>query len=82
MLLCGACHKRIDTLVRLYGVEKLIAMKELHEERIRITSSIIPDKRTNVVIFSAPVGDAPISIAFDEVTTAIIKNEGAGIDNS
>jgi len=74
MLLCDFCHKRIDEFIAEHGIDRLIEMKQLHENRIRISTSISQSKKTNIVVFFAPIASAPIKISFEEVAPAVLEN--------
>ena len=47
ILLCANDHKRIDTMVDIYPVDKLILIKKMHEEWVKETLSIDPTTFTN-----------------------------------
>ena len=58
MLACHACHKLIDEdkLGERYSVAVLQRMKEEHERRIEIATSIAPERTSQIVHFGANVG--------------------------
>lgn len=47
LLLCANDHKRIDTLIDIYSVDKLVKLKESHEEWVKSTLSADPLTFTN-----------------------------------
>lgn len=47
LLLCANDHKRIDTLIEIYSVEKLVNLKKSHEEWVKSTLSVDPLTFTN-----------------------------------
>ncbi len=59
MLVCHACHKLIDEdkLGEKYSVSVLQSMKEDHERRIEVATSIAPEQSSQVVHFGTNVGE-------------------------
>lgn len=47
LLLCANDHKRIDTLIDIYSVNKLVSLKKSHEEWVKSTLSADPLTFTN-----------------------------------
>ena len=74
MLLCKDCHKRIDNSPENYPREDLEHYKRMHEERIRIVTGIEQDKRTEAIIFTAPIGGENFKVDYNEVRYAILQN--------
>ena len=57
MLLCDACHRKIDREEKdLHPAELLIKMKKEHEDRIEYMTGITDNVRTNVVLYNAKIG--------------------------
>lgn len=71
MLLCPYCHKLIDDHPEDHSREKLEEMKQAHEMRIKLVTSLGPQMRTSVVIFQAPIGSHHIDISQDDIRKAI-----------
>jgi hypothetical protein len=65
MLLCDVHHRQID-IADLAGhpVELLRAMKERHEQRIELVTSLGPHRQSHVVLYGANIGvhNAPLSL--------------------
>src|ERR1019366_7170003 len=65
MLMCDAHHRRInhDDVAR-HPVDRLRAMKDLHEQRIELVTALGPEKRSHVILYGANIGqhNAPLSI--------------------
>lgn len=72
MLLCDECHNRIDKAqVSEHPKEVLIKMKQDHEKRIEMVTSIEPDKKSNAIIYTANIGDFEPSISFMDSAMAM-----------
>lgn len=73
MLLCHGCHHVIDQAggSERYTVERLRAMKQQHEERIDLVTSIVPGMRSHVVTYGATVGDHATAPAFANAPAAL-----------
>ena len=72
MLLCDECHNRIDKAqVSEHPKEVLIKMKQDHEKRIQMVTSIEPDKKSNVIIYTANIGDFEPRISFMDSAMAM-----------
>jgi len=66
MLLCDEHHRLVDRADEPgHPVDRLVAMKELHEKRIELVTALGPEKRSHVVLYGANIGqqNAPLSIA-------------------
>jgi SMODS-associated and fused to various effectors sensor domain len=66
MLLCDEHHRLVDKAdVPGHPVDRLVAMKELHEKRVELVTALGPEKRSHVVLYGANIGQqsAPLSIA-------------------
>ncbi|WP_143961197.1 SAVED domain-containing protein [Litoribacter populi] len=73
MLLCDECHNRIDESdVENHSVSILKEMKEAHEKRIEIVTGLTLENRTNVVTYTANIGNQSASIPFKKATEAIL----------
>ena len=65
MLLCDVHHRQIDIAdVDGCPVELLRSMKERHEQRIELVTSLGPDRQSHVVLYGANIGthNAPLSL--------------------
>lgn len=57
MLMCDVHHRMIDNDEHEYTVEKLKEMKAKHEDRIELVTDICPEKKSQIVLFGANIGD-------------------------
>ena len=73
MLVCGKCHPTFDnsSLVEHYTPELLMSMKRSHEERIELVTGIAPEKRSQVLLFGAKVGEHERTMRFMEAANAM-----------
>lgn len=73
MLLCGDCHARVDNLLTRddYSVERLQQMKQGHEDRIELLTSIQEDKASDVLLFGANIGQHNSPLSFSECSRSI-----------
>lgn len=74
MLLCQACHKRIDDHEEEYPVELLQEFKKEHEERVFLITGFGPERKTKPLIFIANIGKDPVSVSDSDVFTSIFPN--------
>lgn len=56
MLMCLDHHRMIDQILETFTDDVLRRMKQLHEERVEILTSITPDKTSHVLIYRGRVG--------------------------
>jgi hypothetical protein len=66
MLLCDKHHRMIDVAdVDGHPVELLRSMKERHEQRIELVTSLGPDRQSHVILYGANIGahSSPLSLA-------------------
>lgn len=87
MLLCPKCHKLIDDHPINYLRETLEEMKNAHEQRIKLVTSMGPEMRTALVTFQAPIGGQHIDIHIDDIRKALsprypVSRLGTAIDLS
>lgn len=64
MLLCVEHHRLIDIVdVAGHSEERLLAMKQTHEERIRRVTDIAPNMSTEIILYGANIGkhNSPLS---------------------
>lgn len=57
MLMCPEHHKEIDDHPEIYPEKMLLKMKEKHEARIEMQTSIKPDMQSHVVYYAANIGN-------------------------
>jgi hypothetical protein len=57
LLVCYACHQKIDNAEERYTAELLRQWKKEHEARTELVTGIHPNKRSHVVLYSAPIGE-------------------------
>lgn len=65
MLMCDKHHRLIDRDdIPGHPVERLRAMKALHEKRIDVLTDIAPDKQSHVILYGANIGaqGSPLSL--------------------
>lgn len=74
MLLCGDCHKTIDTNKARYPVDTLRPMKRAHESRIDIVSGIDAEKQSHVLLYGANVGEHSSPLSFDNAARAMMPD--------
>lgn len=77
MLLCPDCHTLIDNngMVGLYSKERLRLMKKTHEGRIRLVTSINPEKKSTIVTYTANIGKQRIApISFEGAAAAMFPH--------
>ncbi|KPK90621.1 MAG: hypothetical protein AMJ88_15725 [Anaerolineae bacterium SM23_ 63] len=74
MLLCGVCHKTIDTNKANYPAGILQPIKEAHERRIEIVSGIDPEKQSHILLYGANVGDHSSALSYRKAAWAMIPD--------
>jgi SMODS-associated and fused to various effectors sensor domain len=73
MLLCDRHHRLIDIVDEAgHSVDRLTKMKKLHEDRITLLTEIKEEKRSNVVLFGANVGNHNSPITLNSSQQAMI----------
>lgn len=73
MLMCDEHHRLIDKKdVVGHSIDRLMAMKERHERRIELHSSIDDDKRSHVLFYGARIGEHHSNISFDKASMAMV----------
>ncbi|WP_288955333.1 SAVED domain-containing protein [uncultured Polaribacter sp.] len=72
MLLCDECHNRIDkSQLSEHPKEVLIKMKQDHEKRIEMVTSIESDKKSHAIIYTANIGGFEPNISFMDSSLAM-----------
>lgn len=74
MLLCGECHKAIDTNKERYPVDHLRPMKIGHERRIEIVGSIDAERQSHVLLYGANVGKHNSPLSYDNAARAMLPD--------
>lgn len=72
MLLCGECHKTIDTNKASYPVDLLRQMKLAHEQRIDRVAGIAPNKQSHILLYGANVGEHASPLTYPLAASAIM----------
>jgi hypothetical protein len=85
MLLCPQCHKLIDDHPKDYTRRTLTEYKRRHEKWIKQATGLSPDRKTALIVFTAPIGKQTVSISYDHMLEAVaprypISREGLEID--
>lgn len=75
MLLCYDHHHLIDHEgLTDHTVDALRAMKAEHERRIETVTGIHSDRKTDILIYTARIGDFHPRVSFAEAATAVLAN--------
>ena len=85
MLLCPQCHKLIDDQPKDYTRRALSEYKRRHEKWIKQATGLSPERKTALIVFTAPIGKQTVSISYDHMLEAVaprypISREGLEID--
>lgn len=73
MLLCDSHHRLIDKIdVDGHSVDKLQKMKQSHETRIEILTSICEDKQSHVLLYGANIGIHNPNINWQKASNAMV----------
>lgn len=73
MLMCDTHHRLIDKEdVKGHPVNRLKKMKEKHEKRIELLTSILEEKQSHIVIYCAVIGGHSTDISWQESANAMI----------
>lgn len=73
MLLCDEHHRLIDVEdVSGHPEELLVKMKKGHELRIEHLTSLLPDKRSHIVLFGTNIGLRKSTLNFNQIIQAIL----------
>jgi hypothetical protein len=85
MLLCPQCHKLIDDQPKDYTRRALSEYKRRHEKWIKQATGLSQDRKTALIVFTAPIGKQTVSISYDHMLEAVaprypISREGLEID--
>lgn len=85
MLLCPQCHKLIDDDPKDYTRRTLTEYKRRHERWIKQATGLAPERKTALIVFTAPIGKQTVSISYDHMLEAVaprypISREGLEMD--
>jgi hypothetical protein len=85
MLLCPQCHKLIDDNPNDYTRRALSEYKRRHEKWIKQATGLSSERKTALLVFTAPIGKQTVSISYDHMLEAVaprypISREGLEID--
>lgn len=73
MLLCDAHHRLVDIAdVDGHPVDRLRQMKDEHEKRIELLTSIAPDRQSHIVLYGARIGEHDAPLTFQKAAAALI----------
>jgi len=84
MLVCHACHRKVDRKRDggRYTVSLLQEMKEAHERRIELVSSIAPEKNSHVLLFGANIGDHSSPLNYCDAASALFPSRYPAADRA
>lgn len=72
MLMCDAHHRLIDhEQVTEHPRERLQQMKRTHEDRITLATGIHPEKKTDILLYGANIGDHTSPVTYEKAITAL-----------
>lgn len=74
MLLCRTCHKPIDADRDQYPVALLRKMKQAHEERIELVTSIAPEQKSTILLYGANVGVHSSPLTYEKAARAMFPD--------
>ncbi len=75
ILLCSKCHKLVDgDNKNEFPIKKLRQIKQDHERRIEILTSINRNAKTNALIIKSSIGVNHVEVNEKDVNIAVIKN--------
>lgn len=82
MLTCQKHNKVIDSYeyVKDYPESLLLKMKEEHEDRIKIATSIVPENKTTPLVYMSKIFDSKMNISDIEIKNAAFPNFYPKID--
>lgn len=74
MALCAVHHKLIDDNPGKHTKATLQEYKKEHERRIRLVTAMGPDRKTEVVTFTAPIRGQHVAIPSSQIVEAVAPN--------
>jgi hypothetical protein len=73
MLACDTHHRMIDVeQVAEHPVERLRAMKEQHEKRVELLTSLLPEKQSHILLYGANVGTHSPVLSLEKAAQAMM----------
>jgi hypothetical protein len=76
ILMCDEHHRLIDRgNIEGHPVELLQEMKQEHEQRIDMLSSLNSDAQSHIVLYGANIGEHSAPISFDKAVPALLPNK-------
>lgn len=73
MLMCDVCHRRIDREdVQGHPAERLRAMKQGHEARIELLTSLDTNRRSHVLLYGANIGTNAARVNWKQAGQAML----------
>ncbi len=75
LLLCDECHNRIDESQKEeHSVEMLLNIKKEHEERIEILTDIKYNKRSQIILYRANIGEHSPQLNYEIARDALVNS--------
>ena len=74
MLMCLDHHRMIDHITEVYTEEVLREMKQMHEARMELLTSVTSDKTSHVIIYRGRIGQIQPKIDFRDTWQAMFPN--------
>lgn len=72
-LMCDEHHRLIDKVdIEGHSVERLIEMKRLHEERIELLTSIQTNRKSQILMFGANIGEQNVNLSWKSTAQAMV----------
>jgi hypothetical protein len=73
MLMCDEHHRHIDKVdVAGHPVNRLQKMKEKHEKRIELLTSIQEDMKSHIILYGANIGEHHAQVSWEKAVNAMI----------
>lgn len=75
MLLCDVHHRLVDKGdVDGHSEDRLLGMKERHEQRIELLGGLAPEKRSHVVLYGANIGAHDAHVSMNKAADAMLPD--------
>lgn len=75
MLLCDSHHRLIDKEdIAGHPVERLRQMKQQHEDRMALLSSVSPNKKSHILLYGARIGEHHSHMSWQKAAQAMLPN--------
>ncbi len=73
MLLCDKHHRLVDKAeVALHPVERLMAMKKAHEQRLDVLTAIAAEKQSHILLYGSNIGSQSAKVSNEGAARAMI----------